>query len=51
MYIDDVPCYYPRKALGILTEHLYEISEYEKCIETADYALTQPLPKKLLQGN
>ena len=33
------------KALGILTEHLYEISEYEKCIETADYALTQPLPK------
>ena len=49
MYIDDVPCYYPRKALGILTEHLYEISEYEKCIETADYALTQPLPKKLLQ--
>ena len=46
-YTENLPCLQPREAWKLLALNLYDLAEYSKCIDAANYALTNPQPIQL----
>jgi TolA-binding protein len=44
-YTQGLPCYQPREAWKMLALTLYKSGQFEKCVEAAKTALSEPLPK------
>ena len=49
-YTENLPCLQPREAWKLLALNLYDLAEYSKCIDAANYALTNPQPIQLTKN-